>query len=99
MKYAVLLLLVSFVVSFAQAPSQKGPEEITLPNGKKWSDAIAEADHQSDVKDARALAALTVEIRDDIEAGDKFVLSLKTLRKIDDADKILKKLGARMRKN
>ncbi len=99
MKYAALLLLVSFAGSFAQTSQQKSPADITLPNGKLWGDVIAQADHERNLKDAQNLAQLTAEIRDDIEHGDKFVLSLKTLRKVEEAEKLLKDLRARMRKN
>ena len=39
------------------------------------------------------------EIRDEIGASDKFVLSLKTLRKLEDAEKLVKDMRNRMRKN
>jgi hypothetical protein len=99
MKYVPLFLLVVLVGSQAQTSRQKSPEEIRLPNGRTWNDVIAQADHESNLKDAQALAHLTAEIRDDIERGDKFVLSLKTLRKVEAAEKLLKDLRARMRKN
>jgi len=99
MKYPVLLLLVSFAASFAQSPESKSPQDIKLPNGKRWSDVIAQADHEHNIKDSRELARLTEEIRDAIEKGDKFILSVKTLNKIEDAEKLLKTLKGRMRKN
>jgi hypothetical protein len=99
MKYPMLLSLVLLVQTFAQQPRQKSPNDISLPNGRKWNDAIVEAEHEANIKDARALAILTADIRDSIETGDKFVLSLQTLRKVEDAEKLLKHLRGRMRKN
>jgi hypothetical protein len=99
MKYAALLSLFLIACAFAQSRRQKSPDEINLPNGRKWNDAIVEAEHAANIKDARALAQLSTEIRDDIEASDKFVLSLQTLRKVEDAEKLLKNLRGRMRKN
>jgi hypothetical protein len=100
MKYSALSLLVLLASLSAQTPRRsKEPEDINLPNGRKWSDVIAEADHAGNMKDARALAQLTAEIRDDIEAGGKFVLSVKTLRKLDDAEKLVKSLRGRLNKN
>jgi hypothetical protein len=98
MKYAAMLSLV-LAASFAQSSRSKAPEDATLPNGKRWSDAIAEADYKDNLRDSRALAQLSAEIRDDIEASDKFVLSLKTLRKVEEAEKLVKDLRGRMRKN
>jgi len=99
MKYAAVFLLAFLVGSFAQTPSAKSPEDVTLPNGKRWNDVIAEADYKRNVKDARELATIAAEIRDDIEASDKFVLSLKILRKVEDVEKLAKDLRARLRKN
>lgn len=99
MKYLSLLPLVLLTGLFAQTARQKSPDDVTLPSGKKWNDAIAEADYNSNVRDARALADLSVEIRDDFEKSGKFVLPLKTLRKIEDADKLLKALRGRLRRN
>jgi hypothetical protein len=99
MKYVLLFLLASLVHSNAQTRRQKSPEEIRLPNGRTWNDVIAQADHESNVKDAKALAQLAAEIRDDVERADTFVLSLKTLRKVEAAEKLLKDLRTRMRKN
>jgi hypothetical protein len=100
MKYLAMLLLAFLAILPAQTPqSAKAPEDATLPNGKRWGDVIAEADYKDNLRDARALADLTAGIRDEIQASDKFVLSLKTLRKIEEAEKLLKDLRTRMRKN
>jgi hypothetical protein len=99
MKYTALLPLVLLAGLFAQTPRQKSPEDLTLPNGKKWNDAIVEADHIDNIRDSRALAELAAEIRDDFEKSDKFVLPLKTLRKVEDAEKLLKNLRGRLRRN
>ncbi|MEO5923620.1 MAG: hypothetical protein ABIR70_07315 [Bryobacteraceae bacterium] len=99
MKYVAMFLLVFLAGSFAQIVPSKPSEDVLLPNGRRWNDAIAEADYRSNLKDARALADLTASIRDEIEASDKFVLSLKTLRKVDDAEKLIKSLRTRMGKN
>ena len=98
MKYAALLSLV-LAGSFAQSSKSKAPEDATLPNGRRWSEAIAEADYKDNVRDSRALADLSAEIRDEIGVSDKFVLSLKTLRKLEDAEKLVKDMRNRMRKN
>ena len=69
------------------------------PNGKVWSDVIARADHERNLADAQEIVRLTTEIRDEIGAGQAFVLSLKTLKKVEEAEKRLKDLRSRMRRN
>jgi hypothetical protein len=99
MKYVALVLLIGFVGLWAQTPKAQGPEDIRLPNGKIWSDVIARDDHEKNLADAQDIVRLTTEIRDEIQAGEAFVLSVKTLKKVEDAEKKLKDLKARMRRN
>ncbi len=99
MKYAALVLLVGFVGLWAQTPKPDSPENVRLPNGKVWSDVIARADREKNLADAQEIVRLTTEIRDEIQASEAFVLSLKTLKKVDEAEKRLKDLRARMRRN
>jgi len=99
MKYAVLLFLISLPLLWAQVNPATQPEDLKLPNGKSWNDAIAKADHEQNLKDARELARISAEIRDELEGGKSLVLSLKTLKKVEDAEKLAKDLRSRMRRN
>ncbi|MEO8097185.1 MAG: hypothetical protein ABI811_05745 [Acidobacteriota bacterium] len=99
MKYAVLLLLISLPLLWAQNNRPGQPDDLKLPNGKSWNDAIAKSDHEKNIKDARELARLSAEIRDELEDGRSLVLSLKTLKKVEDAEKLAKELRGRMRRN
>lgn len=96
MKYAALCLLVP--LCFAQT-RPKLPEETRLPNGRVWSDVIAASDHEKNIRDSERLAELSAEIRDELAASDKFLLPLKTLKKIEDAEELAKDLKKRLRKN
>jgi hypothetical protein len=96
------LLSLPFVMTaflFAQTPDTTQPEDLKLPNGKSWNDAIAKGDHEHNMKDARELARLTAEIRDELEGSPSLVLSLKTLKKVEDAEKLVKTLHGRLRRN
>ena len=99
MKYVALLLLIGIVGLWAQTSRPDSPENVRLPNGKVWSDEIARADREKNVADAQEIVRLTTELRDDIQSSEAFVLSVKTLKKIDEAEKRLKDLRNRMRRN
>ena len=83
----------------SQSPyPDSAPEEVRLPNGKLQRDEILKADYNSNVKDARELMDLTKSFELDLEKSDAFVLSLGLLRKLDDIDRITKRIRGRMRR-
>src|SRR5512133_3214922 len=79
--------------------SQGPPEDTRLPNGKLQRDEILKAEHERNVKDAAQLVDLAQQLQQDIEKNDRFVLSLATLKKTDDIEKLVKKIRSRMRHN
>ena len=100
MRYIALLVLLSLSGAYSQSTRRDSDDDdIKLPNGKSWNDAIAKADYERNLKDARELARLSAEIRDELENSAAFVLSLKTLKKVEDAEKLAKSLHSRMNKN
>jgi hypothetical protein len=74
------------------------PAERRLPNGQLQSDAILRADYEQNVKDARELTALAKSIELDFDKNDQNVLSLGLLKKLDDVDKITKRIRTRVRR-
>lgn len=99
MKYIALLLVLSLTGAYSQSNRRDADEDVKLPNGKSWNDAIARADYERNLKDARELARLSAEIQDELENSAAFVLSLKTLKKVEDAEKLAKNIRSRMNKN
>jgi hypothetical protein len=74
------------------------PAERRLPGGQLQSDAILKADYEQNVKDARELTALAKSIELDFDKNDQNVLSLGLLKKLDDVDKITKRIRGRVRR-
>src|ERR1700680_222986 len=79
-------------------PAPGTPEEDNrLPNGKLQRDEILKADYQQNLKDARELVEISKSFELDLEKSDRFVLSLGLLKKLDDMEKITKRIRGRMR--
>ena len=109
------LLLLTGVTLFAMQQSQTGgsgsgrggkrggaaaeEEDVIMPNGKRQKDEILKADHEQNVKDAAELAELAQQLKLDLEKNDRFILSMSTLKKTDDIEKLVKRIRARMRHN
>jgi len=83
-----------------QIPTNEAPtEDVRLPNGKLQREEILKADYQKTLADARALSKLSGELKTDLEKSDYNVLSVDTLRKIDDIDRLAKRIRDRLRRN
>ena len=78
-------------------PLPDGSKDARLPNGKLQRDEILKAQYEQNLKDARALVDISKAFELDLEKSDPFVLSLGLLRKLDDIEKLTKKIRGRMR--
>jgi hypothetical protein len=98
-----LPFLVSIVMSAQQGIPPRTlppevPEDTRLPNGKLQREEILKADYQKTLEDARALSKLTDALKADLEKSDYNVLSLGTLKKIDDIDRLAKRIRDRLKR-
>ena len=74
-------------------------DDVILPSGKPQKDEILKAQHQQNLKDAAELAELAEQLKIDLEKSDRYVLSMATLKKTDDIEKLAKPISARLRHN
>jgi len=105
LRRCILLSCVAAVTLFA-LPQRGGgiapPDQedaARLPNGKLQRDEILKAEHEQNLKDAAKLVDLAEELKVDIEKNDRYVLSISTLKKTDDIEKLVKKIRSRMRRS
>jgi hypothetical protein len=99
----VLLLFLALALTAQQGPPERQlppetPEEVRLPNGKLQREEILKADYQKTLEDARALSKLADELKADLEKGDYNVLSIGTLKKTDDIDRLAKRIRDRLKR-
>jgi hypothetical protein len=97
MRYLGLFLL-TVCMLLAQDTSTKDEDDVKLPNGKSQKDEIVRVDYERNLKDAGDLARLAEEIKDDLEKGDRYLVSTKTLKKLDDVEKLTKDIRQRLRR-
>ena len=91
--FAVLLL------GQKQSPRPPDPDPAgQLSNGKWQSDEVLKQEHKKNLDDAAAMAKLAQEVSDDLEKDDRYVLSLKTLKKLEDIEKLSKAIRGRLKK-
>jgi len=80
-------------------PEIEPPEQQTdvkLPNGKSQQDEILKADHQRDLKDAAQLIDLAEQLKQELEKNDRHVLSIASVKKTEEIEKLAKRIHARL---
>ena len=104
-RYALGLTMAALVVVLPlhpfsqQIPPQNQQDDIRLPNGKLQKDEIAKAEHEQNIKDAAQLTELAQQLQQDLEKNGPTVVSMTTLKKTDDIEKLVKKIRTRLRHN
>jgi hypothetical protein len=68
----------------------------TLPNGKSQQDEILKADHEKDLKDAAQLIDLAEQLKQELEKNDRRVLSVSSLKKTEEIEKLAKRIHSRL---
>jgi hypothetical protein len=74
------------------------PKDVRLPNGKIQTDEILKDDYAKNLKDARDLTGLARGLEEDLEKNEAFVFSLTTLKKLDDMERLTKRIRVRMKR-
>lgn len=104
MKRLILLAALAGAVFPAQNPRQ-GPEvppapgksdDVRLPDGKSQRDEMLKADYTRNLADSAEMARLAAEVKEDVEKGDRYAVSVKTLKKLDDVAKLARNIHGRL---
>jgi hypothetical protein len=97
---ALAALLAIAWMAFGQGRGQavEDPQsDVQLPNGKSQRAEILKAEREQNIKDAAQLVDLSKELQQEIEKNESYVLSLGTLKKTDEIEKLVKRIRARLR--
>jgi hypothetical protein len=96
---AILIPLALFPQHHIDRPPDDAekPGELRLPNGKLQRDEILKADHEKCVKEAAQLIDLAESLKQDLEKDNAHVLSISTLKKTEEIEKLAKRIRARLK--
>ncbi|MEK7404645.1 MAG: hypothetical protein AAB225_06015 [Acidobacteriota bacterium] len=93
----ILLALVATLLLAAQdLPRHR--TDVRLPSGKSQAEEILKADHEKSLQDAATLVKLAEEIKADLEKNDRHVLSLATLKKTEEIERLARRIKSRLRR-
>jgi hypothetical protein len=86
-----------FVSAQVRPPRQPpAAEDVKLPDGKLQQDEILKADHERDLKDAAQLIELAEQLKQELEKNDRHVLSISSLKKTEEIEKLAKRIHSRL---
>ena len=97
-------LLVFFLLTTGLIFSQRGLQDrdpdgdVKLPNGKSQKEEILKADFKKTLQDASDLVKLAQELQDELAKDDRHVLSISTLKKTEDIEKLAKRIRTRLKR-
>jgi hypothetical protein len=102
----VIALLFTITVAFApgQQPQrshstvEKESEDVRLPSGKMQKDEILKADHAKTLEDAAALSKAAEDLKIELEKTDRHVLSVGTLKQLDNIERLTKRIRSRLKR-
>jgi hypothetical protein len=102
---AFLLLIPAAFTARSAPPDDAFPpqnpqtsDDPRLPNGKKQQDEILKADYQKNLKDAQEMTSLARSFEEDLEKDEQYVYSLSQLKKLDDIEKLTKRIRSRLKR-
>jgi hypothetical protein len=97
---ARILALAAFAAVLpSQIPVEPQREpEVRLPGGKSQKEEILKLDHQKNLADAARLVELAESLKADLEKYDRYVLSIPSLKKTDEIERLAKAIRGRLRR-
>jgi hypothetical protein len=81
----------------SQAPSRE-VSDIRLPNGKSQQEEILKIEHRKSLEDAAELIETAEELKVELERNDRHVLSVSSLKKAEQIEKLAKRIRERLRR-
>lgn len=98
MKPAVILVAALALAAQQSPPREPHDAPPRLPNGRSQTEEILKADHAKSLRDAGDLMKLAEDLKIDLEKNDRHVLSMGTLKKLDEIEKVVKRMRSRLKR-
>ena len=93
-RFCILLIVVMLASAQDQTPPlfpTDGTEDVKLPNGTSQRQAILKAEHKKSLEDSAKMVELATEVNADLERSDANVVSLKTIKQLEEIERLSKR--------
>jgi hypothetical protein len=95
---ALMFALPLYSQTHRGSPPQAETDPVRLPNGKLQQDEILKDEHEKSIKDAAQLIDLAESLKQELEKDDTHVLSLSSLKKTEEIEKIARRIRTRLKR-
>lgn len=79
-----------------QVPIENGTKDDKLAMGKNQQEDMLKADHLKNLRDATHLIELAEQLKQELERNDRHVLSISSLKKTEEIEKLSKRIRSRL---
>lgn len=73
-------------------------EEVRLPSGKLQKEEILKADHEKSLQEVAEIIKLAEALKEELEKNDYHVLSLGSIKKTEEIERLAKRIKSRLRR-
>jgi len=100
----VALAFLAFALALPRMDGQREPREpqepteLRLPNGKSQQEEMLKAEHRQSLKDAAQLIELSEQLKAELEKNDRHVVSVSSLKKTEEIEKLARRIRGRLRR-
>jgi hypothetical protein len=85
-------------LAFGQGGGSGRPAgDVQLPNGKSQRAEILKAEREQNIKEAAQIVELAKDLQQELEKNESYVLSMASLKKTDEIEKLAKRIRGRLR--
>ena len=99
LKTLAILCFLALALVFAQRPPEPTEQqEPRLPDGRSQREEMLKQDHKKSLEDADELLKLAEQLKGDLERDDRHVLSISTLKKTEEIEKLAKRIRGRLKR-
>jgi hypothetical protein len=98
---AALLFVACIATNYAQRPPRElrdADSEAALPPSKSQMEALLKEERKRSIQEAAQLIELAESLKQELEKDDRHVLSLTSLRKTEEIEKLAKRIHGRLKR-
>lgn len=94
----LLLIGLTMVLAGGQMRQESEPRRPKLPDGRNQTEEILKADHKKSLEDADELVRLAGDLKSEIEKNDRHVVSVSSIKKTEEIEKLARRIRSRLRR-